>query len=351
MDRLTATRVFVEVIDSGSQTAAAERLDMSRAMVSRYLAELEEWVGARLLHRSTRRLSLTDAGAELLPQCREMLAVADAMQATGQTRRDSPRGTLRITSSLSFAQAWLTRAAAAFVERYPGTAIDLQVNSQVVNLVEERIDLALRIANQLDPNLIARRLGECRSVICAAPDYLRRHGTPRRPEDLALHNCLTYSYFGRSLWQFERDGEPTSVPVGGSLSANESTVLLEAAAAGAGISQQPLYSAAPLIRSGRLVALLPEWSPQVLGIHAVYASRRQMPPALRALLDFLVERMAADPHWDEAGPWRWRESRVDCWTRRLRRTFIPCLEHVHVPVDLPGFDPDLPAHSATSRRS
>lgn len=195
MDRLTATRVFVEVIDSGSQTAAAERLDMSRAMVSRYLAELEEWVGARLLHRSTRRLSLTDAGAELLPQCREMLAVADAMQATGQTRRDSPRGTLRITSSLSFAQAWLTRAAAAFVERYPGTAIDLQVNSQVVNLVEERIDLALRIANQLDPNLIARRLGECRSVICAAPDYLRRHGTPRRPEDLALHNCLTYSYF------------------------------------------------------------------------------------------------------------------------------------------------------------
>ncbi len=107
---------------------------------------------------------------------------------------------------------------------------------------------------------------------------------------------------GRSLWQFERDGEPTSVPVGGSLSANESTVLLEAAAAGAGISQQPLYSAAPLIRSGRLVALLPEWSPQVLGIHAVYASRRQMPPALRALLDFLVERMAADPHWDEAGP-------------------------------------------------
>ncbi|MCF3992672.1 oxidative stress response transcriptional regulator OsaR, partial [Pseudomonas aeruginosa] len=173
MDRLTATRVFVEVIDSGSQTAAAERLDMSRAMVSRYLAELEEWVGARLLHRSTRRLSLTDAGAELLPQCREMLAVADAMQATGQTRRDSPRGTLRITSSLSFAQAWLTRAAAAFVERYPGTAIDLQVNSQVVNLVEERIDLALRIANQLDPNLIARRLGECRSVICAAPDYLR----------------------------------------------------------------------------------------------------------------------------------------------------------------------------------
>ncbi|MBH9349989.1 LysR family transcriptional regulator [Pseudomonas aeruginosa] len=302
MDRLTATRVFVEVIDSGSQTAAAERLDMSRAMVSRYLAELEEWVGARLLHRSTRRLSLTDAGAELLPQCREMLAVADAMQATGQTRRDSPRGTLRITSSLSFAQAWLTRAAAAFVERYPGTAIDLQVNSQVVNLVEERIDLALRIANQLDPNLIARRLGECRSVICAAPDYLRRHGTPRRPEDLALHNCLTYSYFGRSLWQFERDGEPTSVPVGGSLSANESTVLLEAAAAGAGISQQPLYSAAPLIRSGRLVALLPEWSPQVLGIHAVYASRRQMPPARRARLDFLVERMAADPHWDEAGP-------------------------------------------------
>ena len=228
MDRLTAARVFVEVVERGSQTAAAEHLDMSRAMISRYLGELESWVGARLLHRTTRRLSLTGMGAELLPRCRDMLALADELQSAGQRVSSQLGGTLRIASSQSFAQAWLARAVAAFVERHPAVAVDLQVSSQAVNLVEERIDLALRITNQLDPNLIARRLATCHSVLCAAPAYLARHGTPQTPAELARHNCLTYAYFGRSLWQFERDGEPSGVPVSGNISANESTVLLEA---------------------------------------------------------------------------------------------------------------------------
>ena len=208
-------------------------------------------------------------------------------------------GTLRIASSQSFAQAWLARAVAAFVERHPAVAVDLQVSSQAVNLVEERIDLALRITNQLDPNLIARRLATCHSVLCAAPAYLARHGTPQTPAELARHNCLTYAYFGRSLWQFERDGEPSGVPVSGNISANESTVLLEASVAGAGISLQPLYAAAPLLRAGRLVQLLPQYRAEALGIHALYGSRRQMLPALRALLDFLAARLQGDPHWEE----------------------------------------------------
>ncbi|WP_068828841.1 LysR family transcriptional regulator [Pseudomonas sp. BMS12] len=298
MDRLTAARVFVEVVASGSQSAAAERLEMSRAMVSRYLGELENWVGARLLHRTTRRLSLTGMGEELLPRCRAMLALADELQSAGQRGSDLLSGTLRIASSQSFAQAWLARAVAAFVELHPGVAIDLQVSNLAVNLVEERIDLAVRITNQLDPNLIARRLATCHSVLCAAPRYLARHGTPQRPEQLSQHNCLTYAYFGRSLWQFSHGGEPIGVPVGGTISANESTVLLEATLAGAGISLQPLYSVAAQLRSGQLVALLPDYEVEALGIHALYGSRRQMLPALRALLDFLVERLAAEPHWD-----------------------------------------------------
>lgn len=298
MDRLTAARVFVEVVERGSQTAAAEHLEMSRAMVSRYLGELEAWVGARLLHRTTRKLSLTGLGEQLLPRCRDMLAVADDLHSAGQRASDNPSGTLRIASSQSFAQAWLARAVAAFVERYPGVTVDLQVSSQAVNLVEERIDLAVRITNQLDPNLIARRLATCHSVLCAAPAYLARHGTPQTPQELIRHNCLTYAYFGRSLWQFSHAGEPINVPVGGSISANESTVLLEATLAGAGISLQPLYSAAPLLRSGELLALLPGYAVEALGIHALYGSRRQMLPALRALLDFLVERLAGEPHWD-----------------------------------------------------
>jgi DNA-binding transcriptional LysR family regulator len=298
MDRLTATRVFVEVVDRGSQTAAADALEMSRAMVSRYLGELETWVGARLLHRTTRKLSLTGAGEQLLGQCREMLAMAEAMQSVSRTDEAAPRGTLRIACSQSLAQAWLVHALDDFTRLYPQVSIDLLVGSQAVNLVEARIDLALRITNQLDPNLIARQLAVCRSVVCATPAYLARHGTPHRPEELAQHNCLSYAYFGRSIWEFSRADEPHAVAVSGNLSANESMVLLEAVLADIGISLQPRYSVGAHLRSGALVQLLPDYEPQQLGIHALYGTRRQMPPALRALLDFLVERLAGRPDWD-----------------------------------------------------
>jgi DNA-binding transcriptional LysR family regulator len=298
MDRLTATRVFVEVVERGSQTAAAEALEMSRAMVSRYLGELESWVGARLLHRSTRKLSLTGAGEQLLGQCREMLAMAEAMQSVSRLVDTTPRGTLRIACSQSLAQAWLVHVLDEFTCLYPQVAVDLLVGSQAVNLVEARIDLALRITNQLDPNLIARQLAQCRSVVCASPAYLARHGTPLRPEDLAQHNCLSYAYFGRSIWSFSRAGEPHAVAVGGNFSANESMVLLEAALADMGISLQPRYSAAAHVRRGAVGQLLPDYEPLELGIHALYGTRGQMPPALRALLDFLVERLAERPDWD-----------------------------------------------------
>lgn len=298
MDRLTATRVFVEVVERGSQTAAAEALEISRAMVSRYLGELEGWVGARLLHRTTRKLSLTGAGEQLLGQCREMLAMAEAMQNVSRTDEAAPRGTLRIACSQSLAQAWLVHALDDFIRLYPQVSVDLLVGSQAVNLVEARIDLALRITNQLDPNLIARQLAVCRSVVCATPAYLAQHGTPQRPEDLAQHNCLSYAYFGRSIWEFSRAGEPHAVAVSGNLSANESMVLLEAVLADTGISLQPRYSVSAHLRSGTLVQLLPDYEPQQLGIHALYGTRRQMPPALRALLDFLVKRVADAPDWD-----------------------------------------------------
>jgi len=299
MDRLTATRVFVEVVERGSQTAAADALDMSRAMVSRYLSELENWVGARLLHRTTRKLSLTGAGEQLLEQCREMLAMAEAMQSVSQPADAAPRGSLRIACSQSLAQAWLVHALGDFIALYPQVSVDLLVGSEAVNLVEARIDLALRITNQLDPNLIARQLAVCRSVVCATPAYLQQHGTPQHPEDLALHNCLSYAYFGRSIWEFQRDGEQHAVAVAGNLSANESMVLLEATLADAGISLQPRYSVRAQLRSGALVQLLPEYQPQQLGIHALYGTRRQMPPALRALLDFLIERLVDTPDWDQ----------------------------------------------------
>jgi DNA-binding transcriptional LysR family regulator len=291
MDRITAARVFVSIAERGSMIAAAEALDMSRAMVTRYLAEMEEWAGARLLHRSTRRLSLTDAGDVTLARCRRMLDVADDMTVALGDDADTPKGLLRITCSQALAQAELLDAVSEFLQRYPRTAVDLQMSNRTVNLIEERIDLALRVTNTLEPNLIARQLGVCDSVVCAAPDYLKQHGTPQQPQDLAGHNCLTYTYFGKSLWQFtDARGEALSVPVSGNLSANEDFILLKAAEQGGGIALQPLYSAAPLIAAGKLIALLPGYTPLSMGIYGIYTSRQHMPPALRAMLDILLTR-------------------------------------------------------------
>ncbi|MFJ1302320.1 LysR family transcriptional regulator [Pseudomonadota bacterium AL_CKDN230030165-1A_HGKHYDSX7] len=297
MDRLKAMQVFVEVADRGSLSAAAAHLDMSRAMVSRYLAELEEWVGVRLLHRTTRRLSLTPAGAETLPRCRRMLDLVGDMRDAVATPEASPRGLLRVTAPMSFGTSQLVGVVSEFVARYPGAAVDLMLVDRAVNLVEERVDLAVRITNDVDPNLIARHLADCRSLVCAAPAYLERAGLPARAEDLSLHNCLTHSYYGRSLWRFVRDGETVDVPVSGNITANEAVVLMRAALGGAGIALLPTYLAAPEVAAGRLRAILPECEPQVLGIHGVYASRRQMPLILRAMLDFLVERLGSAP-WD-----------------------------------------------------
>ncbi|NDZ12203.1 LysR family transcriptional regulator [Variovorax sp. WS11] len=306
MDRITASQVFVNVAERGSMTATAEALDMSRAMVTRYLAQMENWAGARLLHRTTRRLSLTAAGEETLGRCRQMLEIAGQMPVAADTPADVPQGLLRLSCAQSLAQDVIAAAVAAYLRQYPRTAIDLSISSRTVNLVEERIDLAIRITNDLDPNLIARPLGHCASVICATPAYLKAHGTPRSPQELALHNCLTYSYFGKSLWQFEHKGSHVAVPVGGNLSANESSVLLTAALEGAGIAMQPEYSTAPWVASGRLVALLPEWRPLAMGVYGVYSSRRQMPAALRAMLDFLAARFADERYWPPAPPMKKR---------------------------------------------
>lgn len=297
MDRITAAQVFVAIAERGSMVAASEALDMSRAMVTRYLAEMEEWAGARLLHRTTRRLSLTDAGDATLARCRQMLEVAGAMAVASAEGVDTPQGLLRITCSQSLAQTALAGAVTAYLQRYPRAAVDLQMENRAVNLVEQRIDLAIRITNALEPNLIARQLASCASVVCAAPTYLAAHGTPRRIEDLALHNCLTYTYFGKSLWQFTHQGEVLTVPVSGRLSANESLVLLVATVAGAGIAMQPRYSVAPLIASGQLVELLPAYVPQDMGIYGIYTSRQHMSPLLRTMLDFLLEWFARDARW------------------------------------------------------
>ncbi|MET0890263.1 LysR family transcriptional regulator [Stenotrophomonas sp. JAG2] len=293
MDRMTAMNVFVEVAERGSLTAAAEALEMSRAMVTRYLAEVERWLGARLLHRTTRRISLTGPGEAALLRFRQMLAIGDELRGELATDNPEPHGLLRVTASVSFGQIHLAAAVAEFVKRHPLTRVELLLVDRVVNLVEERVDIAVRISRAIDPSLIARPLAPCRSVLCAAPAYLAERGTPATADALAAHNCLTHHYVGKSVWHLQREGRKIAVAVGGNISANEASLLLEAVRAGAGIAMLPTYQIAPLLRSGELIEVLPDYEVEGLGIHAVYASRRQLPTIMRSFLDFLVERFSS----------------------------------------------------------
>lgn len=297
MDRLTALKVFTTIVERGSMTAAADQLDMSRAMVTRYLNEVESWMGVRLLHRTTRRLSLTSQGEEALDYARQMLQMGEALEQVAEQSSDTLQGQLRITASYSMIETFLLQVSHAFQEQNPLAKIDILSLDQSVNLIEERIDLAIRITNDLDPNLIARPLGTCHSVVCAAPSYLEREGTPQDVQSLADHNCLTFTYFGKSLWEFTRDGQPESVAVSGNLSSNMSNVLLKAALLGQGVVQQPLPSVQPYLESGELVPLLSDWQATAMGVYAIYASRKQVTPLHRAYLDFLIAEMQADPLW------------------------------------------------------
>lgn len=323
MDRLEAAKVFVTIVERGSMISAANALDMSRSMVTRYLSEMEEWSGARLLHRSTRSLSLTPAGEQVLDYCHRLLELANEVPAVSHASVAIPRGLLRISCSQFLAHQILAPVVHQYLASYPQASVNIHVSSQTVDLVAERIDLAIRITNELDPNLIARRLGECESVVCAAPSYLAARAAVLHPEDLTQHNCLTYSYFGDVMWRFYQadvaakqaqalnsdpklnqgqaanqvlnmsQGQAFNVPVNGNFSANDSMVVLNATLAGEGIAMQPLWAAKPYLDSGQLVPLLTEFMPQSLGVYGVYQSRKHMQPALRVMMDMLVAYFAS----------------------------------------------------------
>ena len=296
MDRLSAMRVFAEVAACGSFSATASKLEMSRAMVTRYVGEMEQWLQARLLQRTTRRVTLTDAGEQCLRRCQQMLALAqDLEDDTARTDAGALRGQLRVTSSVSFAYAQLGAALADFLALHPQLKIDLNASEGPLNLVEQRIDLAIRISSEPDPQLIGRPLARCDSVLVAAPAYLAAHGTPDEPAALAQHRCLSYSNFGKSEWQLTRGAELARVRVTSPLSANEATTLMRAALAGGGIALQPTYLVNPYLGSGALQRVLPDWRLPALTIYALYPSRRHLSPAVRSLLDFLVQRFAGAP--------------------------------------------------------
>lgn len=297
MDRFVAMKVFVSVAELGSLAAAANKLDMSRAMATRHLAFLEKVLGARLLHRTSRSLGLTQAGNDTLPYCRQILALADDIESTTAGSTTEPAGPVRVACSVSFGQSYLAGALLRYAALHPKVAVEMILSDRAFRLVEERIDLAIQLGQPQEPGLVARLLTDCQSVVCAAPGYLARRGTPVTPQQLSRHNCMVHTRHG-SVWRFskptDRSGraEAEEISVSGDFSANDTMVLLEAALAGRGIVHLPAFSATPQLRSGALVQLMGEYRLPTLGIHALFASRKHLPATTRSLLDFLLEDLA-----------------------------------------------------------
>ncbi|MEJ8567171.1 LysR family transcriptional regulator [Elongatibacter sediminis] len=300
LEPLNDIAVFVEVVDSGSFTAAAERLALSRPVVSKYVSRLEARLGVRLLHRTTRRLSLTEAGQRYYDRCRAGLTrIAEAHDEVAQLQA-APRGTLRVNAPMSFGILHVAPALPEFLRQFPDVDIDLDLEDRKIDLVEEGYDVAIRIGELPDSALVARRLGPCRHVVCASPAYLERHGVPRHPDDLRQHRVISFRYQDSALdWLFTApDGEEHRVHLTGRLRSNNSLALRAALLAGAGISRTPTFVVGDELRAGTLVPVLTGFRTLEVSINAVYPVRRYIPPKVRAFIDFMAERIADPPYWD-----------------------------------------------------
>ncbi len=300
MDVLDGMRTFVAVIEAGSFARAADRLDRSPQLVSKYVAQLEARLGTRLLNRSTRRLSITEAGQAYFDRCVQVLADIDEMERAVADMTTQARGKLRINAPMSFGITHLSRAIAAFQREQPEVHVDLTLNDRAVDIISEGFDLAIRIARLADSALVARRLARIRLVACASPGYLDRHGAPREPADLAAHNCLQYAYWtDGSRWRFERDGESHVVDGRGTLAANNGDALRAAAVADVGVVVLPTFIVGNELRSGRLVRILPEYEIPGLAVYAVYAHRQFLSAKVRTFVDHLSGFFGDPPYWDQ----------------------------------------------------
>jgi DNA-binding transcriptional LysR family regulator len=300
MDSLTDIAVFAQVVDSGSFTAAAERLSLSKSVVSKYVTRLEDRLGARLLHRTTRRLSLTEVGRVFYERSRRGLQEIEEAEAEVSRLQGEPRGILRINAPMSFGVLHIAPAIPEFLERYPELAVDMNLDDRKVDVIEGGFDVSVRISGMPDSSLVARRLGPCRHVVVASPEYLARHGRPRTPDELRHHNVITYQYQESALeWHFRAPGEkPVSVPVTGSIRMSNSLALREALLNGAGVTRTPTFVVGPDIQEGRLRAILTNYETLEVSIYLVFAQRQHLAPKVRAFVDFMAERISDDPYWD-----------------------------------------------------
>ncbi|GGC75490.1 LysR family transcriptional regulator [Undibacterium terreum] len=302
MDIFKAMAIFIRVVDTGSLTAAAAERDLSPTMVGNHLQALEDHLGTRLINRTTRRQNLTEFGKAYYERCIEILSLVADADALALETQTSPKGRLRVTASATFGTERLIPALADYTARYPKVDLDVVITDAVVDLAEDGFEAAIRLGNLQSSDLIARPLAPYRLMICAAPNYLAKRGEPRRPADLAQHDCLAYTYSSRSEWRSAQaswrmtgpEGE-ISVPISGRMQVDSAQGLRQAALAGMGIVMLPEIMLSKDIEDGHLVRLLPEYTPPARPLNLIYLRDHRMSPKLRSFVDFVVERFSLKP--------------------------------------------------------
>ncbi|MBK7416092.1 MAG: LysR family transcriptional regulator [Dechloromonas sp.] len=294
MDRLDAMKLFVRIAELGSFAAVAQQLGVARSVVTRQIAGLEAHLGVKLMARSTRRLALTSAGTAYLEKCRVILNLVEAAETDVAEERLTPRGNIRMSLPLSFGLKRLAPMLLDFSQRYPEVGLDMDYSDRRVKLIEEGIDLSIRITRRLDGGDVARKIGTGRMQVVASKNYLAQHGRPQHPAELIHHECLGYTSGGVAQnWQFKVDGQLQSFPVRSRINANNGDVLTEAAAQGLGISLQPDFIIDDYLADGRVEAILADFPVAELGIYAMLPSNRHIPHRVRVLMDFLAAGLAA----------------------------------------------------------
>lgn len=299
MDKLEAMEAFTRVVSLGSYAEAGRALGLTRSAVSKAVMELEQVLGVRLLDRTTRRVSPTEAGRAYYDSCINMLAAIAETEMQISRLHDEPKGVLKINAPVSFGALYLGAAIADFMTAYPDLKVELSLNDRFVDPIDEGFDITIRIAVLADSSLIARKLAPARRVLVASPGYLARHGPPLEPDDLARHRCLNYGHTTTlQRWQLQRDGDTITVPIASVLCSNNGDVLRAAALADQGITKLPTFLVGPDIAAGRLQVVLASTPPVGLGIYALYAPNRYLAAKTRLLIDFLVKRFGDESEWD-----------------------------------------------------
>ena len=299
MEDLERMAIFARVVEMKSFSQAARRLGLSKSVISKQMTQLEKSVGARLLNRTTRAMSLTEAGAVFYEHCVRIVEELEAAKAAVGHLHTEPRGLLRLSASVAFGTMHIAPALADFLALHPQVRIDMEIKDRFVDLADEGFDLAIRITQEPAPNLVARRLATVRRRICATPAYFKRHGIPRTPADLERHNCLTYTHFNpQDPWRLRGPKGDVSVAASGNLRLNDDEALSEAVLRGLGIALLPTFIVGKDLQAGRLRAVLSDYVPLERHIYAVYLPTRHVSPKVRAFIDFLVERFGPEPYWD-----------------------------------------------------